>query len=64
MVYLFGVRKFIYRKELVKSPESEQSIAKLDEKKAIQDKILLIKRYFYYKINKFYGLKEINYEET
>ena len=43
MVYLFGVRKFIYRKELVKSSESEQSIAKLDEKKAIQDKTLLIK---------------------
>ena len=34
---------FIYRKELVKSSESEQSIAKLDEKKAIQDKTLLIK---------------------
>ena len=43
LILLIFIFKFIYRKELVKSPESEQSIAKLDEKKAIQDKTLLIK---------------------
>ncbi len=35
--------KFLYRKDLVKSADSEQLIAELDEKKAIQDKSLLIK---------------------
>ena len=43
LILLIFIFKFIYRKELVKSSESEQSIAKLDEKKAIQDKTLLIK---------------------
>lgn len=35
--------KIFYRKQLVKSEESEKLIANLDEKKAIQDKTLLIK---------------------
>lgn len=35
--------KIFYRKQLVKSEESEKLIANLDEKKAIQDKTLLVK---------------------
>ncbi|MGM9531528.1 ArsB/NhaD family transporter [Intestinibacter sp.] len=35
--------KIFYRKQLVKSEESEKLIANLDEKKAIQDKALLVK---------------------
>ena len=43
LVFIF---KFIYRKELVKSPQAEELISNLDEKKAIQDKTLLIKSLF------------------
>lgn len=38
LILLIFIFKFIYRKELVKSPKSEQSIAKLDEKKLFKIK--------------------------
>ncbi|MCI6737775.1 MAG: ArsB/NhaD family transporter [Intestinibacter sp.] len=38
--------KIIYRKDLIKSEDSEKLISNLDEKKAIQDKTLLVKSIF------------------